>query len=57
VIHDVHTPRIIVPHDKYVAEKCRDSGTKLCAAAGNKTCLYNLRVVRHWVNETSVFWL
>jgi len=56
VIRDVYTPRIIVPQDKCVAETCRDSETKLCAAAGNKTSLCNVRVVRHWVNKTSVFW-
>ena len=56
MIHDVYTPRIIVPQDKCVAETCRDSEIKLRAAAGNKTILYNVMVVRHWVNETSVFW-
>jgi len=56
MIRDVYTPRIIVPHDKYVAETCSDSETRLCASAGNKTSLYNVRVVRHWLNKTSLFW-
>lgn len=56
MLHCVYTPRVIVPHDKYVAETRRGSKTKLCPAAGNKTIGYNLRVVRYCVNETSVFW-